>query len=228
MKVTLIGPSISPFVIKVKAALTFKGLDFEHREYVGISELRKLNPQTGKVPILLIDDEPIFDSSLILRRIEQAKPNPSFYSGETDTAAKQSLLEDWSDESLYWYVQALRWCEKNEPCTIAENKQFVPKLLRPFANTILRRLVGRQPLGQGFGRLPYELLVSELEARMEELGSVLGNKPHFYADKPSVADFAIYGVASTGHSGATPEFADAFAKHANLVDWRGRMRSICQ
>jgi glutathione S-transferase len=208
------------------AAIAYKKLPFEHQEYVGISELRKLNPQTGKVPIVLIGDEVIFDSSLILRKLDIEKPSPPLISKDTAVAAKQYLLEDWSDESLYWYVQALRWNARNEPQTLEENRQFVPAPLRFFAKPILRQLVGKQPLSQGLGRLPYETLVAELERQLDNLAELLKEEPFFYSDQPSVADFAIYGISSTGFSGATPEFANAFSNRAALQDWRERMDAI--
>ncbi|MEP0730939.1 MAG: glutathione S-transferase family protein [Parasphingorhabdus sp.] len=211
---------------KVKAAIAYKKLPFEHQEYVGISELRKLNPQTGKVPIVLFDNEVIFDSSLILRKLDIEKPSPPLISEDTALAAKQYLLEDWSDESLYWYVQALRWNTRNEPRTVEENRRFVPAPLRFFAKPILRQLVGKQPIGQGLGRLPYEILVEELELRLDNLAELLRQHPFFYSDQPSVADFAIYGISATGFSGATPEFAKAFSNQAELVAWRSRMDDL--
>ncbi|MEP3225611.1 MAG: glutathione S-transferase family protein [Parasphingorhabdus sp.] len=211
---------------KVKAAIAYKNLAFEHQEYVGISELRKLNPHTGKVPIVLFGDEVVFDSSLILRKLDIEKPSPPLISKDAAVSAKQYLLEDWSDESLYWYVQALRWNNRNEPRTLEENRQFVPAPLRFFAKPILRRLVGQQPLGQGLGRLPYEILVAELELRLDNLAELLKEHPFFYSDQPSIADFAIYGISATGFSGATPEFAEAFSNRAELVSWRSRMDDL--
>jgi len=70
----------------------------------------------------------------------------------------------------------LRWCAKNEHCTILETKKFVPALLRPFARSILRGLVGRQPQVQGLGRLSYDVLVAEFELRLEEPGTLLGEQ----------------------------------------------------
>lgn len=211
---------------KVKAAAIYKGIPFSHQEHVGIAELKKLNPVTGKVPIAVIDGEVVVDSSLILRRFDKIKPSPTLVSPNATIAAQQYLLEDWSDESLYWYVQALRWCDKNEHRTIAENSRFVPAPVRMFAKPLLRRLVGRQPLAQGLGRLPYEMLIAEVSQRLDNLVQVLGASPFFYSDKPSVADFAIYGVCTTGFWGATPDFAERFSERAALVDWCARMDGV--
>jgi glutathione S-transferase len=48
-------------------------------------------------------------STLILRHLDQVQPTPALMSEDATIAAQQRMLEDWSDESFYWYMQALRW-----------------------------------------------------------------------------------------------------------------------
>lgn len=170
----IIGPLVSPFVVKVVAAADYKRLPYTHRENVSIRELSRLNPATGKVPIVVFDGEAVFDSTVILRRFDRVQPTPSLVSEDATIAAQQRLLEDWSDESLYWYLQALRWSAENEHRTIAQNSRFVPAPVRFFAKPLLRRLVGRQPKAQGLGRLPYDMLLAEFEARLDDLVTLLG------------------------------------------------------
>jgi len=128
------------------------------------------------------------------------------------------------DESFYWYNQALRWSAENERRTIAQNSRFVPAPMRPFAKPLLRRFVGKQPKAQGLGRLPYEVLIAELGERLDDLVVLLGKDAYFYSDRPSVADFAIYGVFSTGHAeDVTPDFVELVSQRPALVDWRKRV-----
>jgi glutathione S-transferase len=51
---------------------------------------------------------------------------------------------------------------------------------------------------QGLGRVPYDMLIAEFGERLDDLAMLLGEQAFFYADRPSVADFAIYGVFSIG------------------------------
>lgn len=223
--IEIFGPLVSPFVIKLLAAADYKGLEYRHQEYVGIRELRALNPITGKVPVARIDGEVLIDTSFIVRRFDEIQPTPALFSNDPLIAAKQRLLEDWSDESFYWYNQALRWAPQNEQRTIDQNSRFVPSPLRLFAKPLLRQLVGKQPMSQGMGRFPNEMLISELTQRFDDLVALLGDSPFFYSEQPSVADFAIYGVFNTGiEGGITPEFAELVSQRTKLSDWRLRVR----
>lgn len=223
--IEIFGPTVSPFVVKVLAAADYKRLAYTHQEHVSIRELSKLNPGIGKVPVVRFEGEVVYDSMLILRRFDQVQPSPALVSEDATTAAWQRMLEDWSDESFYWYNQALRWSPKNEQRTIAQNSRFVPALVRPFAKPLLRRLVGKQSQAQGLGRLPYDMLLAEFGERLDDLAALLGTQTFFFSDRPSVADFAIYGVFSTGCSeSVTPEFPEQVSKRPALVDWRTRVQ----
>jgi glutathione S-transferase len=222
--IEIIGPSVSPFVVKLLAAADYKGFPYTHTEQVSIRELARLNPQTGKVPIVRFDGESTYDSTLILRRFDLVQPTPPLFSEDPKVAAQQRMLEDWSDGSFYWYNQALRWCPANEARTISQNARFVPAVMRPFAKPALRRLVGGQPKAQGLGRLPYDVLIAEMGERLDDLVQLLGNDPFFYSDRPSAADFAIYGVFSTGFKeDVTPDFAELVSQRPALADWYKRV-----
>jgi glutathione S-transferase len=227
--IEIFGPLVSPFVVKLLAAADYKGLDYRHQEYVGIRELRTLNPITGKVPVARIDGEVLIDTSFIVRRFDEIQPTPALFSDDPSIAAKQRMLEDWSDESFYWYNQALRWAPQNEPRTIEQNSRFVPSPLRLFAKPLLRQLVGKQPMSQGLGRLPNEMLISEFAQRFDDLVVILGDSPFFYSDQPSVADFAIYGVFNTGmEGGITPEFTELVSQRPALLEWRSRVKNATE
>jgi glutathione S-transferase len=225
--IEIIGPSVSPFVVKLLAAADYKGFPYTHVEQVGIRELSKLNPQTGKVPVVRFDGEPTYDSTLILRRFDAVQPAPPLFSEDPLVAAQQRMLEDWSDESFYWYNQALRWCPANEARTIEQNSRFVPALMRPLAKPALRRLVGGQPKAQGLGRLPYDVLIAEMGERLDDLVQLLGSSAFFYSQRPSAADFALYGVFSTGlMEDVTPDFAELVSERPALADWYKRVEDV--
>ncbi len=53
---------------------------------------------------------------------------------------------------------------------------------------------------------------------------LLGKQAFFYSDRPSVADFAIYGVFSTGCAEeVTPDFAEQVSQSTALADWHERV-----
>jgi glutathione S-transferase len=182
---------------------------------------------TGKVPIVRIDGEVVYDSTLILNRFDLEQADPALLSEDKEVAAKQRMLEEWSDESFYWYNQAIRWAPKNENRTIQQNSRFVPTIVRPFAKPLLRSLVGKQPKAQGLGRLPYDALLSEFDKRLADLEMFLGNEKFFFSGQPSAADFAISGIFSPGYlDGVTPDFQALVSRRKTLVNWYTRMEEI--
>ncbi|GJM91284.1 hypothetical protein PR202_ga07646 [Eleusine coracana subsp. coracana] len=74
----LLGLWASPFVLRVKLALSIKGLSYEDVEediFGGKSELLlNSNPVHKKVPVLLHNGKPICDSQIIVQYIDEAFP----------------------------------------------------------------------------------------------------------------------------------------------------------
>lgn len=225
-EVILYGNQLSPFVEKVIRGLKYKRIKYRHVTAKSFSEMRKWNQQTHKVPVLEIDNEKFYDSTFILRKLDSLKPDPPFFSKDPVIAAHQRLLEDWADESLYWYIFALRWTKENTQTTVAQLMSLVRVgVLRPLKVLSVSRVLGRQPWVQGLGRLPYDVLIREIEYRLDELTLLLGDRPFLYSEHPSAADFAIYGVLNTGRTEATPDFIKLLSTKPALVKFMKRIEN---
>ena len=87
MKVTIYGSRLSPFVEKVIRGVQRKGRTWELIEPKSPSDLKKWNPQTGKMPVLDFNGERLFDSTFILRRLDELVPEPPLVSDDAVTAA---------------------------------------------------------------------------------------------------------------------------------------------
>jgi glutathione S-transferase len=61
--------SYSPFCLKTHRALRFARLAYERRFGHAPAQFKRWNP-TGQVPVLLVDGEPVSDSTRILQRID--------------------------------------------------------------------------------------------------------------------------------------------------------------
>lgn len=222
-EILLYGSRLSPFVEKVARAMARKRLAFRTIEPASPFDLARWNPTTGKMPVVEIDGRREYDSTFILRRLDELEPTPALFSADRAVAARQSLLEDWSDESLYFYVFALRWCDRNAAATVEQLAFLLPWVLRPAAGLLFSRQIKPLTVSQGLGRLPYDRLSGELVRRMDELEVLLGDSPYFFADEPSAADLAVFGQISTLRSGATPDGAALFDARAALVAWYDRV-----
>src|SRR5258706_11663725 len=100
---TLFGIRLSPFVEKVARGLQLKRIAFTLVPPASPFDFKRWSPQTGKMPVLDLDGEKTFDSTLILRRLDALVPAPPLFADDPHAATRQRFVEDWSDESLYWY-----------------------------------------------------------------------------------------------------------------------------
>ncbi|HKP62301.1 MAG TPA: glutathione S-transferase N-terminal domain-containing protein [Polyangiales bacterium] len=103
-KIVLHQWMISPFCGEIRKILAYKGLAYEVVEYAGLRalEVKKLS-HAGKLPVLDIDGERLCDSSAIAAALETRFPQPSLTPPTAPQRHFAHLLEDWADESLYWF-----------------------------------------------------------------------------------------------------------------------------
>ncbi len=228
MAIILYGSRLSPFVEKVYRGLKLKQLPFQQHEPHSPLEMRRNNPTTGKMPALDLEGQRLFDSTLILRALDEFKPEPPFWSPDPQTAAQQRLLEDWADESLYWYGMALRWTiPANASRTVELISRNLPPILRPVAKVLAPRFVASQTRAQGTGRLPKDILLRELAGHLTNLVRLLGEGPFFFvAPHPSIADLAVFGQLGFLHSSVTPEGTAAVEAHPELLEFCQRLDAM--
>ena len=73
------------------------------------------------------------------------------------------------------------------------------------------------------GRLPSDVLVKEIDARLDDLVRMLGDRDFFYGDRPSVADLAVYAQLNGGASDVTPEIRALIHERPKLVEYMKRV-----
>lgn len=225
VRIELFGSRLSPFVEKCVRALHRKGLPFSLVPPRSPADFRRWNPRTRKMPVLAVDGTRVFDSTLILRRLDALVPTPPLFDQDARIGARQRFLEDWSDEALYWYGMALRWSDANAAATVAQIVGDIgaPRVLRPVLGVVLRRQIRAQAAGQGLQRLPLDILIGELTRRLDELAIWLDDRPFFFADQPSGADLALFGQLQMLQSGPTPQAAELIAARPWLGAYAGRV-----
>ena len=99
----------------------------------------------------------------------------------------------------------------------------MPPLLRPLIVPLVRRRIGGMVKAQGMGRLPEETLGSEFGARLDDLLRMLGERPFFYDQRPSVADLAVFGQLTSATAEHVPETRRALEARPRLVDYMKRV-----
>jgi glutathione S-transferase len=225
MDATVFGSRLSPFVEKVVRALQLKGITYRLIPPATPGDFKRWNPQARKMPVAEIEGKRVFDSTLILRWLDELVPEPAFFDPDPSVAARQRFLEDWSDESLYWYGMGLRWSDANAAATTEQvvGSLPAPAVLRPLLRVMLRRQIRSQAIAQGLARLPLDVLTAELGRRFDELLVWLGERPYFFSERPSAADLAIFGQLNMLQSGPTPQAAHLVAARPGLADYFRRV-----
>ncbi|MGB3313948.1 MAG: glutathione S-transferase family protein [Albidovulum sp.] len=94
-KLTLISHHLCPYVQRVAIALAEKGMAFERVDIDLANKpdwFLKLSP-TGKTPVLVVDGQPIFESSVILEYLEEVGPNPLHPADPLERAGHRGWME---------------------------------------------------------------------------------------------------------------------------------------
>jgi glutathione S-transferase len=225
VQVVLYGSRLSPFVQKVIRGVQRKGLRWEVHVPKKRDDMRRWNPQTGKMPAADLDGERLYDSTLILRRLDALVPDPPLLSRDPVTAAQQRQLEDWADESLFYAIMAFRWSPKNGPATAAlvMDEIGIHGLLRRFVGRAMCKATRSLVVAQGMGRLPEPLLAQELGKRLDDLVTLLDGRPFFHGDEPSVADLAVFAQLGYADIDCSPETHQAVRERPALVAYMDRV-----
>ena len=171
--------------------------------------------------MLEIDGERTSDSTDILYRLDALYPEPPLLAPDPQIAELQRQLEDWADESFLWYfLQYFRLRDESAEEDAASGRaRRLPRLLRwtlawfRSGGTWERRETG---------------LLRGLEARLDDLVKFLRGRPFFYADRPSIADLAVYGMLHSMLRGAIPDAIHMVSERAPLMEFMQRLEKATE
>jgi len=94
-----------PFCQKVRVVLAEKDLEYEksfvdlRKQEQKLPEFLRLNPY-GKVPVLVDEEEVIYDSTIINEYLEDEYPLPRLMPEDSQGRARSRMLEDYCDNSF--------------------------------------------------------------------------------------------------------------------------------
>ena len=219
------APSLSPFCVKVHWALRLKKLAYETRDTLFAN---RVAPR-GKLPALAIGDELVEDSTAILERLDALAPGePRLYPVEPEHRAVVDVLEDWGDETLYWYVIHYRWVID---ANFARLKHLFfggqPAALRAVAPIVARRKIVAQARGQGIGRRPAAAVDSEFDHHLTTLDRLLTNHAFLAGNAITAADLAVAAQLVELRLGVSPDAEARIDAHPATRAWIDRVVGAC-
>ena len=99
---TIIGSFVSPYVRKVLACMTLKGLDYEVdpiTPFFGNDEFERLSP-LRRIPVLIDADFSVSDSSAICAYLDEAYRGHPLLPADPKDRARARWLEEYADTRL--------------------------------------------------------------------------------------------------------------------------------
>jgi len=194
--ITLHQYHLSPFNEKIQRMLNYKGIPFEERYWAlgARKNVRALNP-TGKLPALQNGERVVCDSTDMAHYIEEHFPQKPLIPADPRLRAEVHVLEDWADESLYFYEMHLRFTtpgnrERNIPRMVAHEGAFLRWLLLKVIPGGIVRITRTQ----GVGRKSIEQVLIDVERHITAVDGLLDGTDWLVGNQLSLADLAVYAM----------------------------------
>ena len=223
--ITLYQFSTSPFTEKVRRALNYKGVPFDVHEVARAKaaqgEYRDVSP-TGKFPAITDGEKAVWDSTDILYYLDEHFAGPRLVPSAPRDAALAHAIEEWADESLYFYEMTMRltW-EHNLDAAIDEFAATMPSLPREQLRAMIVQGATQLTHAQGVGRKPRAQVVDDVERHFRALDALLEGRDWLVGDSLSLADLAV--VAQVNALRYAREAESALRKSDRLPDWIARV-----
>lgn len=218
-EITLYGPPLAPFTVKVERALRLKGLDYELVEPQTPEDYRRWNPETGLLPVVLFGEERVHDSTTILVRLDELFPEPPLLSDDPKLADAQRRLEEWCDETFFFYWLRLQRQRALE-AEAGPQRSGLTTWLRDLA-------LSRGPGPRRRDGLSSEIgdIVDQLARRCDDLISLLAGRSFFYGDRVGMADIAVYAILAQMRAGTFPRGPEILAERPVLLALMDRVEA---
>lgn len=221
--ITLYQFEASPFCDKVRRVCHYKKIPFvvEEVSLLGASKYSSAK----KLPVIDDGGVRIEDSTQIVQYLDQKAPEPRLFPTDNAELALCNILEDWADESLYYYDIALHFsfpenAKRRAGHLLKHEKPWFRKLIGPIVPAMLRKL-GES---QGAGRRPREVILADIERHIGSIQDILGAQEFLVPSGFSAADISVFveldaiKVAELGEK--------IISKYPAVVAWMARVDEL--
>lgn len=193
--VTLYQFEISPFCDKIRRVLHVKGVEYTTREISmqdAVTKVRKVNP-VGKLPAIEHEGRKLGDSTDIAHYLEERFPLPRLIPADPRERGLCHALEDWADESLYFYELYLRFTLGHNaarwvPVLCANDSEFVRRAARFMIPRHMKAILVKQ----GLGRKNRKQVLADVRRHFEALDGMLDAGPWLVGSSLTLADISVF------------------------------------
>ena len=214
--------SISPFCVKAHRMLNRKRLKFEVKDLLLSNDVKKINP-IGKLPAIRYDGQIIADSAHIARFLEAQHPDPPLIPKDEGLRARNVILEDWADESLYYTSIYFRWFPPENAARAKEAFRNAPFPLSVIVPMVVPGQIRKLAKAQGIGRKSYDMVRDEFGEQMDALDTMCSTSTFLLGAEPYLADIAIFSLLNGLSAGITPDAESIIHSRTRLAEWLKRV-----
>ncbi len=223
MQIRLFDWAPSPFCMKVRGILSYKGATYERVAVLGPSLMELLRrSNVRKVPALDVDGRLIVDSTDIAHELERLFPDPRIIPADPTLRGLSHILEDWSDEALYFLGLYFQWIEPRGKPMVRQAFGATP--LGLAARLFYQRRIAAQLKGQGTGRKSPGQITADLKRELGALTAMLADQPYLLGSHPYLCDFAVN--AQLVYMSRPPASAEVLREFVVLGAYMERMKAL--
>jgi len=225
----LYGAELSPYSIKVRSYLRYKGVEFE---WLPRSQARQEEfTRYAKLPLIPVlvdaDETALQDSTPIIEKLEAQFPEPSIIPEEPALAFLSALIEDYADEWLNKAMFHYRWSYPDDQESAARRitDMIFEGAEKPegIEENVRTRMIGRlYHVGSSPETAP--VIEGSFTRLLGLLDKLLSSRAYLFGGRPSLADFGLAGQLTQLLSDPTPG-ALIKAEAPNVVRWIDRMEN---
>lgn len=221
--ITIYQFEASPFCDKVRRVCRYKKLPFEVQE-VSLLGAGKYS-SAKKLPVIDDDGTRVEDSTQIVQYLDKKHPQPALFPTGPAQLALCNVLEDWADESLYYYDIALHFsfaenARRRAGHLLKHEKPWFRTIVGPLVPALLRK-AGE---AQGAGRRPRDVILSDIDRHIGSISALLGEQDFLLPMGLSAADISVFveldaiKVAELG--------ADIISRYPAVEAWMTRVEAL--
>jgi glutathione S-transferase len=220
--ITLYQYEISPFCDKVRRACHLKRVPYTIVEVLPSKRNAHASVSpTGKFPAIQHDGRTIVDSSDILAYLDQRFPKPLLQPADPRAAAWSTILEDWADESLYFYDITMRNWPQNRAWFVDDLLRHERGLAKMILKPAIPGALGKLARTQGLGRKSPATVTADLTTLYDALEALLTGGPYLAGDTLSRGDLSVFVMLFVLNR--TVEAKALFEARPGLQAWYGRV-----
>lgn len=217
-------PAGGPFDLKLLAWLNLAGIPYKH----AFQDDTRKGPK-GKNPWIELDREPVGDTEIIIKRLG-AQFGVDLDAGLTP--AQAAIAHAWRRTFEEHFHQVFEWELLVHPAGAAFMRAFVTGQMPPVIGSIAFKMMQREMAGQlharGIARHAPDVIEAKGRHDIDALSAYLGERPYLVADRPVVADAAVFGQLAPMMVWPMETPVALYARTVpNVVAYCERMRALC-